>query len=61
MDRTNNLFLYTPAVFAVENTYQIMAISEEEILYFVEPIAWLVALLLVMIPYYCFYQKKLLN
>ena len=32
-----------------------------EILYLVEPIAWLAALLLVMIPYYCFYQKKLLN
>lgn len=36
-------------------------ITGVEILYFVEPIAWLVALLLVMIPYYCFYQKKLLN
>ena len=32
-----------------------------EILYLVEPIAWLAALLLVMIPYYCYYQKKLLN
>lgn len=36
-------------------------ITGVEILYFVEPIAWLVALLLVIIPYYCFYQKKLLN
>lgn len=36
MDQINNVFLYAPAVFAVGNTYQIMAISEEELLYFVE-------------------------
>lgn len=37
MDQTiSNVFLYTPAVFAVGNTYQIMAITDEEILYFVE-------------------------
>lgn len=37
MDRTiSKVFLYTPAVFAVGNTYQIMAITDEEILYFVE-------------------------
>ena len=34
--KANNVFLYTPAVFAVGNTYQIMAVTEKELLYFVE-------------------------